>query len=99
MNTNMVAKLLLERIRGSNRSLQRNKGNNTLALELIRTAHHGRFRHTGMANQGTFDFGSSEAMPGNVQDIIDSTDDPKVSVPISPGAVPGSSRPAVPRCG
>jgi len=40
-----------------------------------------------MANQRAFDFRSAEPMAGDVQNIIDSADDPKISILIATRAI------------
>src|SRR6266571_5915251 len=40
-----------------------------------------------MANQRAFDFRSAETMAGDVQNIIDSADDPKISILIATRAI------------
>src|ERR1017187_1460437 len=68
-------------------ALQRDERNHALAFQLIRPANDRSFRDTRMANQRAFDFRCAEPMPGHVQDIIDSADDPKISVLVAARAV------------
>ena len=68
---------------------QRNESDNTLTFHFIGPADNRGFRHGGMTDERTFHFHRSDAMPGNVDDVVNSAHDPEISVFVAPRAVAG----------
>src|SRR5207237_8777308 len=66
---------------------------NRLALQFVRTADHGSFRDSFMGNQGGLDFHSTQAVAGNVDDVVDASHNPEISVFVFAGAVAGEVDP------
>jgi hypothetical protein len=63
------------------------ESHHALTFDLIGTPHDCRFGYRRMSNQGAFDFGRSESVTGDIQHIIDTTDDPEIAVFVPAGAV------------
>ena len=64
-------------------------GVNTLALHLVRIAHHGTFHHVLALVDGVFDFGGAEAVAAHIDNVIDATDDAVEAILVAPGPVAG----------
>src|SRR5215510_219863 len=60
-----------------------------LALDVVRVADDGGFRHFGMRHQGRFDLRGSEPVTGNIDDVVDAAGDPIITVLIAAAAVAG----------
>ena len=85
----MVADLVLEILAWLVTFAKNDEGNNTLPLDLVGTADDGRFGHGRMTDQGTFHLGRAEAMTGNIEDIVDTADDPEIPLLVAAGAIAG----------
>ena len=68
---------------------ERDEGNNPLPLDLVGTTHHGRLGYRGMAHQRALHLGRAETMTGNVEHVVDTTDDPEIPLLVAAGAIPG----------
>ena len=53
------------------------------------TADDGGFGDFRMRDQSALDFGRAEAMAGDIDDVVDAADDPKIAVVIAAAAVAG----------
>ena len=60
-----------------------------LALEFIGPPDHRRLGHRGVRDQRALDFRRAEAMPGDVEHVVDAADDPEIAVLVAPRAVAG----------
>ena len=60
-----------------------------LAGGFVRGADDGGFGHGGVGDEGGFDFGGGEPVPGDVHDVIDPAQEPDVAVLVLLGAVAG----------
>ena len=70
-------------------ALEGDKGGEGLAFEGIGFADDGGFGHVFVANQGAFNFGGANAMAGDVEDVVDASDDPEVAVFVLAAAIAG----------
>ncbi len=64
-----------------------------MTLKRIGTPDDGGFGHTGVADESAFDFGGADSVAGDIEDIVDTTDDPEVSVFVLTAAVAGEVGP------
>ena len=69
--------------------LERHKGDNRLALELVRHAHHRRLGHRGMIHESAFNLHGANTMSGHAQNVIYATEQGEVAVSATLGAVSG----------
>ena len=60
-----------------------------LSLEIVRLADHGGLGHLLMADQRAFNFHRAQAVPGNVDDVINAAHDPEIAVLVAAGTVTG----------
>src|SRR5579884_1289693 len=58
-----------------------------LSLDVVRVGDHGRLRDLGMRNQGAFDFGCPDAVPGDIDYIVNAPRYPIIAILVSPAAV------------
>src|SRR5690606_29577429 len=58
-------------------SLERDERGDGLAFQIIRAADNGGFRHGGVGDEHAFDFRRAEAVAGNIEHVIETTDDPE----------------------
>ena len=64
-----------------------NEGDHSLPLDLIGSPDDGRLGDGGVADKRTLDLGGTEAVAGDVEDIVDATDDPEVTFLVASGSV------------
>jgi hypothetical protein len=62
--------LLLEVVRGLLADIERDVSVDALALDVVRRADHGRFRHLMVRDQGAFHLGGAHAVAGDVDHIV-----------------------------
>ena len=86
------AQFVLELVGGFGALLQRDEGRDSLPFDLIRTPHHGGLRHQMMRHQRGLHFHGAQAVPGDVDDVVDAAHHPDVAVLILPRAVAGEIR-------
>src|SRR5258708_15195296 len=63
------------------------EGDQGLALELVRPAHHRRLRHLRVRDESRLDLHGSQPMAGDVDDVVHPSHDPEVPVGVTPRAV------------
>src|SRR5699024_9563965 len=68
---------------------QDDEGDHGLAGGVVLRAHHGRFGDPLVGDQGRFDLGGGQAVPGDVHDIVHPAQQPDVAVLVVLGAVTG----------
>ena len=66
-----------------------------LPLEVVREPDDGGLGHSGVCDEGALHFGGPDPVPGNVEDVVDSTRYPDVPVRVPPAPVPGKVVPGV----
>ena len=69
--------------------LQRDKGIDSLSLDLMRISDDRRLGDRRVRHQGALDLGGSDPVTGDIDDVVDSAHEPVVAVRIFPGPVPG----------
>ena len=69
-----------------------------LALDLVRAADDGGLGHARMIDQRALDFHRADAVPGDVQHVVDAAEQPEVAVVVALGAVAGEVDVRVPTC-
>ena len=69
-------------------ALQRHEGDDRLAGVLVVLADHGRLGHVGVGDDRRLDLGRREAVPGDVDDVVDPPDHPEVAVAVARAASP-----------
>jgi hypothetical protein len=79
--------LLSERIRGIVAILDRDKGVDSLAGELVRHTNDGSLGDGIVLNQGSLDLRSRQTVATNVHDIVDTAADPVESLMVTTGTV------------
>ena len=90
-----VADLLLESAlqfgAGPARPLRRERdiGVDALALDRVRVAHDRGFGDRVVGDERAFDLGGAEPVPGHIEDVVDASRDPVVTVFVPAAAVPG----------
>ncbi len=67
----------------------RHIGVDALALDVVRVADDGGLRHLRVEHQGGLDFGGAQAVPGDVQHIVDAAGDPVIAVLVAARTVAG----------
>src|SRR3954468_19994226 len=67
---------------------KRHEGHNTLPLHLVGAPDHRGFRHRVMTDERTFHFHGSDAMTRHIDDVVNTTHDPEVTVFIATCTVP-----------
>ncbi len=65
------------------------KGHQGLALERIGPPHHGCLGHLRVAHQRALHLGCADAVAGDVENVIDTADDPVITGVVPPAAVAG----------
>ena len=70
-------------------SFQSDEGDDALAFDFVGAADDCGFGDCLVGDEGGFDFGGAEAMAGNVENIIETADDPEVAFLITEGSVAG----------
>ena len=85
----MVAKMVAKLIARVETHAQGDKRNHALTFQFIGSADDGSFRDRFVSDERALDFGGSEPMARNVEDVIDSANDPKIAVLISSCSVAG----------
>ena len=68
---------------------QRHIGVDALALDVVRIADDGGFRHLRMRDQRALDFGRAHAVARHVDDVVDAAGDPVIAVRVAAAAVAG----------
>jgi len=68
-------------------ALQHHEGDDGFALDVVRTADHGGFRHQRVGDQRRLDLHRAEAMAGHFQDIVVTPHDPDVAVFVAVGGI------------
>ena len=68
---------------------QRDIGIDALALDVVRIADDGGFRHFRMRDQRRFHFCGAEAVAGDIDHVIDAAGDPVIAVLVAAAAVAG----------
>src|SRR5699024_3605787 len=68
---------------------QDDEGDHGLAGGVVLRAHHGRFGDPLVGDQGRFDLGGGQVVPGDVHDIVQPAQQPDVAVLVVLGAVAG----------
>ncbi len=68
---------------------QRHERHDTLAFEIVGPADDRGFGHGGVADQGALHFHGSDAMSGDIDDIVDPSHDPEITVFVTPRTVAG----------
>ena len=84
----MLPELFLEGVAWLLAGAEGDKGHDPLPLDLVGTANDRSFGNGGMTDQGTLDLGGSEAVTGDVEHVIDTADDPEVSLLVTTRSVP-----------
>ena len=87
--------VFLQRVGLFNVVVQRHIGKDALALDIVRETDNGCFSDIGMQCKCAFDFGGSQPVTGNVDDVVDPAGDLIVAVRIALGAVTGEVVPGV----
>ena len=72
--------------------LQRDERGDRLALDLVRPADDGGFGDLRMIDERALDFHRAEAMPRDVQHVVDAAEQPEVAVLVAARAVAGEVR-------
>jgi hypothetical protein len=88
---------LAQRLGRFDADFQGDIGVNTLTLDVVREADHGRFGDRRMQHQRRFDLGGAHAVTGHVDHIVHPPGDPVIAVLIAAGAVAGEVQPLVHR--
>ena len=70
-------------------SAQSHKRDHALAFQFVGRADDRRLGNRFVCDQRAFDFGGSQPMARNIEDVIDATNDPEVAILVSPRAVAG----------
>src|SRR6266567_9312101 len=83
----MIAQFFFQITRGANSCFQRHKSDNSLPLQLIRPWDHRCLRDSRVTDQRAFYFRCAKSMAGDVENVIDAADDPKITVFITSCAV------------
>src|SRR5688572_326560 len=83
----MVAKLFLERVGRILASLECDEHTERLPFQLIGPADCCSFCNGRMRHQRTFHLGGADAVTGNVEHVVDPTDDPEITVLVLTSAV------------
>src|SRR5215831_7937512 len=68
---------------------QRHERDDSLPFQIVRTTNDGGLSDCVVADERTFDFHCSNAMSGNVDDVVNATHDPKVPIFITTSSVAG----------
>src|ERR1044072_7307441 len=66
---------------------QRDKRRECLSLELVRFAYHGGLGDCGMLDERRLHFHGPDSMPGDVEHVVDPTENPVVAAVVALGAV------------
>ncbi len=74
---------------GGTCALQHHEGDDGFALDVVRTADHGGFRHQRVGDQRGFDLHRAQAVAGHVQHVVDASHDPEVAVVVAVRGVAG----------
>ena len=69
--------------------LERHERRDRLALDLVRAADDRRFGDLRMIDERALDFHRADAMPGDVEHVVDAAEQPEVAVVVELGAVAG----------
>ena len=81
----LLAQLFAGRLAGHERHI----GVNALALDVMRIANDGGFRHMHMRHQRAFHLRRAHAMAGHVNHVIDAARDPIIAILIAAAAIAG----------
>jgi len=86
-----VAQLLHQRVglAGGPLTAAHDEGEHRFTLDLVRLADDGGFGHPRVRHQRRLDLHRAQAMPGNVQDVVDAPHDPEIPVLVAVSAVAG----------
>ena len=85
----MVAQIAVEGVGGFDLGFQCDEGDDGLAFEFVGATDHGGFGDVGVVDESTFDFCGAEPVTGDVEDVVETTDDPEVAVFVALGTVAG----------
>src|SRR5262249_42730825 len=70
-------------------AFQSDKGHEGLTLQIIWTANYSRFGDLLMAHEFALDFGGADPMTGDIENVVDPTHNPKVTILVLPAAISG----------
>src|SRR6266566_854293 len=87
VRADMIAQFRFERTRRIDTCLQRDKGDNALTFQLVRPPDYGRFSYLCVADKCAFDFRCAKPVSSNVQDVVDSTNDPEIAIFVAARAI------------
>ena len=85
----MNTKVLTEFVGRRKSDAQSYERHDALSLEFVWAADYGSLSDGFVGHQGTLDLGGSQAVSCDVEDIVDTADDPEVSVLVTPSTVSG----------
>src|SRR5947209_3029970 len=85
----VLAQLLLEGLIGSDIPTESHEAGDRLSFNFVRPPNNGCLGHLGMMYQRALDLHGAQSMAGHIQDVVDSSHDPKVTVIVTPRSVCG----------
>ena len=82
-----VPKIVLELVAWVETHSQRHERYHALAFQFVGSADDCRLGHRFMGNERALDFGGSEPMTRDVENVVDATDNPKIPILVSPRSI------------
>ena len=83
----MVAHLLEQIIRAVDACLQADKSDDRLPLDLVRAPHYSSLSHCLVRNKCTFNLGGTETVAGDIEHVIEASDDGEIPLLVTDGTV------------
>src|SRR5260370_12004097 len=85
----MVTQFALQIVRSVDSAFQGRESDRAWSVKCVRLADDSRFCDSHMTHQRALDLRRAEPVPGDIKDVVDAPDDPKISILIASRTVAG----------